>query len=114
MADPRTARHLADRAIRSAVEDIEYGDVGDLAEDLFDELGEAAYDALTRKAHDLTRVAVVTVAFPGDPAAIIQAQLLRAFADKIDQGPDVPLPPSIFSALARETADDLDAQADHG
>lgn len=35
------------------------------------------------------------------------AALLRDFADFIDRGPVTPLPPSIFSALARERADDL-------
>ncbi|MET9303212.1 hypothetical protein ABZX66_28215 [Micromonospora aurantiaca] len=36
------------------------------------------------------------------------AALLRDFADLIDRGPTFPLPPSIFSAMARERADDLD------
>lgn len=35
------------------------------------------------------------------------AALLRDFADLIDRGPTFPLSPSIFSAMARERADDL-------
>lgn len=31
---------------------------------------------------------------------------LRDFADLIDRGPSFPMPPSIFSAMARERADD--------
>ncbi|RKN38466.1 hypothetical protein [Micromonospora endolithica] len=37
------------------------------------------------------------------------AALLRDFADFLDRGPTFPLPPSVFSALARERADDLTA-----
>ena len=36
------------------------------------------------------------------------AQALREAADLVDRGPDIPLPPSIYSALLRERADDLD------
>jgi hypothetical protein len=35
------------------------------------------------------------------------AALLRDMADRIDRGPTFPLPPSVFSALIRERADDL-------
>ncbi|MEU4640842.1 hypothetical protein [Micromonospora sp. NPDC023814] len=35
------------------------------------------------------------------------AALLRDVAALIDRGPAIPLPPSIFSALVRERADDL-------
>ena len=89
-----------------------------MTEDEFDALGEEAHEALCREVDALISLATVTVTFPGDQDATVQAQLLRAFADQIDQGPDVPLPPSIYSAMARETADNLDAQpvseADHG
>lgn len=36
------------------------------------------------------------------------AVALRDAADLIDRGPDVPLPPSVYSALLRERAADLD------
>ena len=36
------------------------------------------------------------------------ATLLREVAALIDRGPAIPLPPSIFSALVRERADELD------
>lgn len=35
------------------------------------------------------------------------AAVLELLADDIDLGPDVPLPPSVFSALLREKADDI-------
>jgi hypothetical protein len=35
------------------------------------------------------------------------ATVLELVADDIDLGPDVPLPPSVYSALLREKADDI-------
>jgi hypothetical protein len=46
---------------------------------------------------------VTTVA---EALAAERARALRDFADLIDRGPTFPLPPSIFSAMARERADD--------
>lgn len=111
MPEPRTARQIAKALIADVTEDIEIGEFMDAEHDT---LGDEAADTLRDEVDDLIRSAVVTVTFPGDPEATIQAQLLRDFADLIDRGPDVPLRPSIYSALARETADRLDGQADHG
>lgn len=36
------------------------------------------------------------------------ARILRDFADVIDRGPAVPLPPSVYSALAREHAEQIE------
>lgn len=38
----------------------------------------------------------------------VAARALREAADRIDRGPDFPLPPSIFSALLREYAEDAE------
>ena len=43
---------------------------------------------------------------------IVGASTLRDMADRIDRGPDVPLPPSVYSALVRERADELEGGAD--
>lgn len=42
---------------------------------------------------------------------LIKAATLREFADQIDKGPDVPLRPGVYSALAREKAQDAEQQA---
>ena len=66
--------------------------------DLREQLSSAAsYDALG-----------VELAVSVDSAVELFADWLRAFADFIDRGPTFPLPPSVFSALVRERADDLD------
>lgn len=41
----------------------------------------------------------------------IKAATLREFADLIDRGPAVPLRPSVYSALAREQAEDAEREA---
>jgi len=44
-------------------------------------------------------------------ANVSAATALTQFADLIDRGPTFPLPPSVFSAMARERADDIRAEA---
>jgi hypothetical protein len=39
--------------------------------------------------------------------ALVAGAALRDMADRIDRGGPAPLPPSVFSALVRERADDL-------
>lgn len=41
-------------------------------------------------------------------------EALRELANLIDRGPAIPLPPSVFSALVRERADDLDSEGTSG
>jgi hypothetical protein len=63
-------------------------------------------------AHDHLEAALVRYAAALDSeTGVIQATTLRAFADHIDalcSRPDIPLRPSIFSALARERADEIE------
>lgn len=42
----------------------------------------------------------------------LKAAALREFADLIDRGPAVPLPPSVYSTLAREKAEDAEQEAE--
>lgn len=41
-----------------------------------------------------------------NPTKQAQANALEEFAELIDRGPDFPLPKSVFSAMARERAED--------
>lgn len=49
-------------------------------------------------------IGMLTVALP-----LIVATELERMADQIDRGPEIPLPPSIYSALVRERAEDVRA-----
>lgn len=42
-----------------------------------------------------------------DAGTALTAVVLRDMADSIDRGPAIPLPPSVYSALIRERADDI-------
>lgn len=42
-----------------------------------------------------------------DGVPALAAAYLRDMADRIDRGPAIPLPPSVYSALVRERADDI-------
>jgi hypothetical protein len=54
-------------------------------------------------ADNVARILLPIVRRYGDQRA---AEALRYFADLIDRGPTFPLPPGIFSAMARERAND--------
>ena len=79
---------------------------------------QAGAEALLHQFERLEDDYTLTVDYFIDEAREVLAAALphvyRDFADLIDRGPAIPLPPSIYSALARERADDLDAEADHG
>ena len=102
-------REIARKLVLDRTENIEFSSVGDhfWLDKAFDALPSDDQDALCRDIHDLMGQAVVTVTLPGDEDATTVAQILRQFADRIDAGPDMPLPPSIYSTLLREYAADL-------
>lgn len=109
-------KEAARRIILSQVEDTEYMSVLEMTEDEADEAGLTyeQHEEIGRTIHDLIGDATVLAIFPGDEYANAVALLLRDFADMIDRGPDVPLPPSIYSALAREAADTYTAKQVEG
>lgn len=78
MAEPRTAREIAETIILSHTEDIEWGSIGDMTGEEFNALGEEAHEALCHEVDALISLATVTVTFPGDPATDAAAALALA------------------------------------
>lgn len=109
-------KELACRIILSHAKDVEFLSIGEMTWDDAEKAGlaDAEFDELKEQIDDLIRNATVTVTFPGDPGTTTAAQLIRAFADEIDRGADIPLRPSVYSALARERADALQIGSDPG
>jgi hypothetical protein len=106
------ARDIARKYITDQAKEADYGDIGDVLISEASKLPQAEFDKLRDDVDDLIGKATVLVIFPGDEYANAVALLLRDFADMIDRGPDVPLPPSVYSALVRERADNLAGQAE--
>jgi len=111
-----TDRQIAERAagnvIRAAVQRARHDDR--LYADIQSELALSGVITDERFEVALERAMSATVSVywaDGEPAADSGpsgAQALRDFADLIDRGPTFPLPPSIFSEMARERAADLE------